>query len=412
MQTKFEITPKQAEYIRNANHRWNIACGAVRSGKSYLQISYLIPTRLLERKDKRGLIVFLGATRANIERNILQPLRDVYGPDTATEINHKNWAKVFGVKVYCIGADNVHQVSKLRGSEISYCAVDEGTDINPEVFEMLKSRLSLPWSCCDITTNPNSPNHWFKKFIDSREQGVDIYLQEYTIYDNPFLPKEYVRNLEAEYAGSVWFDRYILGKWTLAEGLIYPNFALALYDEDFEEPAEEYWISLDYGTSNPFAALLWEKRGKVWYCSHEYGYSGRETGTQLTDGQYLERLKNNLICYIPEVKRNYIPAIADPSAASFIALLNLDGHFGVRKGNNDVITGIREVNTCIQTGKIKVHKRNRGWLQEVQSYRWDEDAGEDKVIKEFDHFMDSMRYFVKTKRIASQDDTYQSRFGR
>ena len=312
--------------------------------------------------------------------------------------------------MYCIGADNVHQVSKLRGSEISYCAVDEGTDINPEVFEMLKSRLSLPWSCCDITTNPNSPNHWFKKFIDSREQGVDIYLQEYTIYDNPFLPEDYVHNLEAEYAGSVWFDRYILGKWTLAEGLVYPNFSLALYDEDFDGVAEEYWISLDYGTSNPFAALLWEKRGDVWYLSHEYGYSGRESGVQLTDGQYLERLKDNLVCYIPEEKRGFVRVIVDPSAASFIALLRQDGHFGVTKGDNSVIDGIRETNSCIQMGKIKVHKRNKGILQEAQSYRWDENSAEDKVIKEFDHYMDALRYFVKTKRIAKQSGSYTSIF--
>lgn len=224
MQTTFELTKKQAEYIRNANHRWNVSCGAVRSGKSYLQISYLIPSRLMERKDKRGLIVFLGATRANIERNILQPLRDLYGESAATEINSRNYAKVLGVKVYCVGADKVSQVAKIRGSEISYCAVDEATDVNEEVFEMLKSRLSLPWSCCDITTNPTRPAHWFKKFLDSRDQGVDIYLQEYTIYDNPFLPLEYVHNLEAEYRGTVWFDRFILGRWVAAEGVIYRQF--------------------------------------------------------------------------------------------------------------------------------------------------------------------------------------------
>ena len=124
MQSTFELTQKQAEFIRNAHHRWNVACGAVRSGKSYVQISYLIPSRLLERQELRGLKVFLGATRANIERNILQPLRDLYGDSAATEINSRNFAKVLGVKVYCIGADNVRQVAKLRGSEIAYCAVD------------------------------------------------------------------------------------------------------------------------------------------------------------------------------------------------------------------------------------------------------------------------------------------------
>ena len=410
MQTVFELTPKQAEYIRNANHRWNVACGAVRSGKSYLQISYLIPTRVLERKEKRGLLVFLGATRANIERNILQPFREIYGSNAATEINSKNWAKVLGAKVYCIGADNVHQVSKLRGSEISYCAVDEGTDINPEVFEMLKSRLSLPYSCCDVTTNPAGPNHWFKKFLDSKETGVDIYSQNYTLYDNPFLPADYVRNLEAEYAGSVWFDRYILGKWTLAEGLVYSNYEEALFEEDFTGDAEEYNISIDYGTSNPFAALLWEKRGKVWYCTREYGYSGRETGSPLTDGQYLERLEAEIVSFIPEYKKPLVRVIADPSAASFIALLHQHG-YSVIKGDNDVLDGIRETRTAIHTGLIKVHCRCKQWIEEAQSYVWDEKSDTDKVVKEFDHFMDSMRYFVKTKHIINSSDGYRPIFG-
>ena len=244
MQTSFELTEKQAEYIRNATHRWNVACGGVRSGKSYCQISYCIPQRLVERKGLRGLRVILGATRSNIERNILQPMRDIYGDGVASSINSQNYAKIMGEKVYCIGADNVRQVAKIRGSEIAYCAIDEATDINQEVFEMLKSRLSLPWSTCDITTNPSSPSHWFKGFLDTRFNGVDIYLQEYTIYDNPFLPADYVRSLEAEYAGSVWYDRYILGLWTQAEGLIYPMYTEALEDAS-PDVFSEYVLSID-----------------------------------------------------------------------------------------------------------------------------------------------------------------------
>ena len=130
MQTNFELTPKQAEYIRNATHRWNVACGAVRSGKSHCQVSWCIPYRLAERQGQRGLRVILGATRANIERNILQPMRDIYGNFIASEISSKNYATILGERVYCIGGDNIRQVSKLRGSEIAYCAVDEATDLN------------------------------------------------------------------------------------------------------------------------------------------------------------------------------------------------------------------------------------------------------------------------------------------
>lgn len=422
MQPSFELTAKQAEYIKNAHHRWNVACGAVRSGKSYCQISYCIPSRLVERHNLRGLKVILGATRANIERNVLQPMRDLYGDSVASSINSQNNARILGEKVYCIGADNVRQVAKIRGSEIAYCAIDEATDVNPEVFEMLKSRLSLPWSCCDATTNPASPNHWFKKFLDSAENGVDIYCQDYTIYDNPFLPKEYVRNLEAEYAGSVWYDRYILGKWTLAEGLIFANHEKALV-KDIPPGPQEYAISLDYGTSNPFAALLWERHGNTWYATQEIYYSGRDTGVQKTDDEYLRMLEDLIEPIKPLITQsgrdawgNYneiidrIPVVVDPSAASFIALLRQSKWFRVREADNSVLDGIRNTSTAIERGLIKVSVNCKNWLNEARSYIWDEDALEDRPIKDNDHLMDSMRYFVQTMRLVRSYETYISPF--
>lgn len=423
MQEEFKLTTKQAEFIRNATHRWNVSCGAVRSGKSYCQISYCIPSRIVERSGMRGLKVILGATRANIERNILQPMRDIYGDGVASSINSQNTCHILGEKVYCIGADNVRQVSKIRGSEVAYCAIDEATDINKEVFEMLKSRLSLPWSCCDITTNPASPNHWFKEFLDSAGRGVDIYCQNYSIYDNPFLPQEYVNALEAEYAGSVWFDRYILGEWTLAEGLIFANYQKALEGFPLAEPTE-YAISLDYGTSNPFAGLLWAKRYGVWCVDRELYYSGRDTGVQKTDGEYLamletlaepaiehERMKaRELRSKGAFVGVDKIPVIVDPSAASFIALLRQSEHFKPRSANNDVLNGIRETSSAIERGLIKVNYRCKNWIREAQSYVWDSESTEDRPIKDNDHLMDATRYFVKTMRVTRANDNYQPFF--
>ena len=413
MQTNFELTPKQAEYIRNAHHRWNVACGAVRSGKSYCQVSYCIPARLMERKGLRGLRVILGATRANIERNILQPMRDIYGDGIATGINSQNIAKIMGEKVYCIGADNVRQVAKIRGSEIAYVAIDEAIDINKEVFEMLKSRLSLPWSCCDATTNPASPNHWFKEFLDSAERGVDIYCQNYTIYDNPFLPKEYVRNLEAEYADTVYYPRYILGKWTRAEGLIFPMFLEAMAEVPNGD-AEDLAMSVDYGTQNPFAAIAWKKKGGIWYAEREYYYSGRKTGKQKTDDEYASDLEDFMSEEIGDYRTRLeasrrelgdpmpskIQLIIDPSAASFIALMKKKDWCKVVKADNDVEDGIRETASAMKRGLIKISTSMPEWRREVEGYVWDERVEEDKPVKENDHLMDATRYFVKTKKIC------------
>lgn len=405
MLTEFELTPKQAEYIRNATHRWNVACGAVRSGKSYCQISYCIPNRLVERKGLRGLRVILGATRANIERNILQPMRDIYGDGIATSINSQNYAKIMGERVYCIGADNVRQVAKIRGSEIAYCAIDEATDINEEVFEMLKSRLSLPWSCCDATTNPSYPTHFFKKFIDSADNGVDVYCQNYTIYDNPFLPPDYVSALEAEYSGTVWYDRYILGLWTLAEGLIYPNYAGVLGDLPTREPMQRI-LSVDYGTQNAFSAGLWGNYGTEWWREREYYYSGRDSGVQKTDEEYASDL-DNFTAGVGD-PYNKLKVIIDPSAASFIALLRKRGKYHVIPADNSVVDGIRETATAMQTGKIRISNTCKNWVREVQGYVWDDCPTEDRPVKINDHAMDDTRYFVKTMGISKTKNTYKS----
>lgn len=216
------LTSKQNEYIRNATHRWNIKTGAVRSGKSYVDTAYTIPERIRERIGKPGLSIIFGVSRDTIERNVLQPMREIYGTGLVGTINNRNMAWVCGENTYCLGAEKISQVAKVQGSSIKYAYGDEVAKWNREVFEMLKSRLDKPYSCFDGACNPENPTHWLKEFIDS---DVDIYVQKYTIFDNSFLPKEYVKNLCKEYEGTVYYDRLIRGQWKRAEGSIYRAFA-------------------------------------------------------------------------------------------------------------------------------------------------------------------------------------------
>ncbi len=217
------LSDKQNEYIRNSTHRWNIKTGAVRSGKSFVDTAYTVPYRIRERSGKPGLNVILGVSRETIERNVLQPMREIYTSALIGTINNRNVARVCGEDVYCLGADKVSQVAKIQGSSIKYAYGDEIAKWNKEVFEMLKSRLDKQYSCFDGACNPENPTHWLKEFID--DDGIDLYLQKYRIFDNPFLDPEYVRNLCKEYEGTVYYDRYILGKWKRAEGSIYIKFA-------------------------------------------------------------------------------------------------------------------------------------------------------------------------------------------
>lgn len=217
------LTAKQKEYTEKATHRWNIKTGAVRSGKSFVDTAAMIPQRIIQRKGEAGLAVIIGVSRSTIERNVLEPMRSIYGiKRVGTIVSSKNTAMLFGEEVYCLGAEKVSQVAKIQGASFKYVYGDEVAKWNKDVFEMLKSRLDKPCSCFDGACNPENPTHWLKKFIDS---DADIYLQKYRIFDNPYLPEEFVRELCKEYEGTILYDRLIDGKWKRAEGAIYRKFA-------------------------------------------------------------------------------------------------------------------------------------------------------------------------------------------
>lgn len=218
-----QLSRKQNEYIVNATHRWNFKSGAVRSGKSFVDTAFVIPFRIRERVGKPGLIVTLGVSKESIERNVLQPMREIYTDKLIGHINNRNVARICGEDVYCLGAEKVSQVAKIQGSSIKYCYGDEVAKWNKEVFQMLKSRLDKPYSCFDGSCNPEHPTHWLKEFLDNDE--LDIYLQKYTIFDNPFLDPEFVKQLCKEYEGTIYYDRLILGMWKRAAGAIYKRFA-------------------------------------------------------------------------------------------------------------------------------------------------------------------------------------------
>lgn len=217
-----KLSPKQIEYTRNATHRWNIKSGAVRSGKSFVDTANVIPERIIQRIGLSGLVVIAGVSRETVERNVLEPMREIYGGRIGTISPSKNTAILFGQEVYCLGAEKVSQVAKIQGSSIKYCYGDEIAKWNKSFFEMLKSRLDKPYSCFDGACNPEHPTHWLKEFLDS---DADIYLQHYELFDNPHLPQAYVENLCKEYEGTILYDRLIKGLWKRAEGAIYRNYA-------------------------------------------------------------------------------------------------------------------------------------------------------------------------------------------
>lgn len=215
------FSPKQQEYLDNATHRWNFKTGATRSGKTFLDFACVIAKRITNCTGD-GLIMLMGNTQGTLERNVLVPMRNIWGDQLVGNINQKNKVWIFGKECHALGADKINQVSKLQGTGIEYAYGDEVPTWNEEVFQMLKSRLDKSTSVFDGTGNPEGPDHWLKKFLDG---DFDIFSQSYALDDNPFNDPKFVAELKREYSGTVYYDRFILGRWVRAEGVIYRLFA-------------------------------------------------------------------------------------------------------------------------------------------------------------------------------------------
>lgn len=387
------LSNKQLEYLQNCNHRWNLKVGATGSGKSWLDYAVVLPKRLMMLRGE-GSAVMLGNTQGTLSRNILEPMRSIWGEKLVGNISSDNTALLFGKTVHILGADNRKHVAKLQGMTIEYGYGDEMTTWHEEVFQMLKSRLRCNHSFFDGTANPASPYHFLKEFIDSED--TDVFCQTSTIDDNPFLPLEFVENLKKEYTGTVYYNRFILGEWAAAEGLVYSFFDAKdsrFVVDDLEQRigmGSRFYVSIDYGTHNPCSMGLWRICNQQAIRIDESYFDSRKERRQRTDEEHYAELERLTSGYIID------SIIIDPSAASFIETIRRHGKFIVRQAENDVINGIRVTSCLLSSGKIKIHKRCTNSIREFSSYRWDSKKGEDAVIKEFDHAMDDIRYFAAT----------------
>lgn len=387
----------------NQLRRINLLEGSVSSGKTW--ISLVLWAFWVKTMPEDSLYMMCAKSLTTLKRNCLILLQDLVGENNFKFSIPAKEGELFGRKILFEGANDSRSESKIRGLTLQGAYCDELTQFPRDFFTMLLSRLRLPEAKLIATTNPDSPSHWLKTDYIDRQDSLDMLDIKFLLEDNSTLPEDYVENIKREYTG-VFYERFILGLWVLAEGLIYPMYREAIAEEVPNTPIEAKCLSIDYGTQNPFAALLWEKHGGVWYAVKEFYYSGRATNKQKTDDEYGEDMDKFVEPYLlPDEK---LETIIDPSAASFIALLKKKSWSKVRTADNAVEDGIRETASAMHRGLIKFSLTLKNWRNECESYVWEE--GTEKPLKENDHLMDSMRYFVKTKHIARVKREYKGQW--
>lgn len=369
-----------------------ICDGAIRSGKTAFMTIAFIDDAMTRYKNQRFGIC--GKTVDSAIKNIIIPYISTAYAKEKYKLRWKRSDKVLIVSrggvsntFEIFGGKDESSFALIQGRTLAGVLIDEVALIPRSFVEQACARCSVDGSKLWFNCNPNSPQHWFylEWILKAREKNA-LHLH-FMLEDNPSLSEKILQRYKSMYTG-VFYNRYILGEWCVAEGLVYSNFCEENITDEIPESGE-YYISIDYGTTNPFSAGLWCLRGAKAVRIKEFYYNGRKKNEQLTDEHYCDIIEDFAKGY--DIRK----VIVDPSAASFVVALR-KRHFTVMQARNEVLDGIRRTATLLQNGNIKIHRSCGDAIREFGLYSWDEKVTEDTVIKENDHAMDDIRYFVNT----------------
>lgn len=368
-----------------------ICDGAVRSGKTLsMSLGFVL---WASASFDGGAFAICGKTVTSLRRNVITPLlpmlRD-YGFTCIEKVSRSYIDLTFlghTNRFYLFGGRDEGSAALIQGMTLSGVFLDEAALMPRSFVEQALARCSVSGSKMWFNCNPDNPAHWFyTEWIKKAEEKHALYIH-FTMDDNPSLSDALKQRYMRLYSGA-FYDRFVLGKWTASQGVVYPMFSEKKHVYSGDVECERFVISCDYGTVNPSSFGLWGLSGGVWYRLSEYYYSSKREGVSRTDEEHyaaLEKLAGGR-----EISR----VIVDPSAASFIECIRRHGRFRVVKADNDVITGIRNVSSALSENRLRFHESCRDIIREFHLYSWNEKTGTDAPIKENDHAMDDMRYFV------------------
>jgi len=387
-----------------------ICDGAVRSGKTFcMGVSFILWAFYRFNNCSFGMC---GKTIRSLRRNVIIPILSVLFDigfscnlkiaENLLEIKFKNIKNKF----YIFGGKDESSASLIQGITLSGILFDEVALMPRSFVEQALARCSENDSKFWFNCNPEYPGHWFyREWILNLNKKNALYFN-FKMQDNPSLNKKIIKRYENLYTGT-FYERFVLGKWTVTDGAVYPFMSESKNFCNIPEVNfEKYNISCDYGTVNPSSFGLWAKFNNTYYRIKEYYYDSKKELNQRTDEEHYEALENlagNL---------NIESVTVDPSAASFITTIRKHGKFRVIPAKNSVVDGIRQVSTALKENKIKICNTCKDSIREFSLYRWESSLSKDIPIKENDHAMDDIRYFVTSILNQEEENFYSLAFSR
>ncbi len=371
-----------------------ICDGAVRSGKTFcMSLSYIAWTFS---KFSDSSFALCGKTIRSLKRNVILPLMKTL-VELGFQVELKKSENILIVtynevinRFYLFGGKDEMSASLIQGITLAGVFFDEVALMPRSFVEQALARCSIEGSTFWFNCNPEYPGHWFYREWIMKAKKKNVLYIHFEMKDNPSLSPKMIKRYESLYSGA-FYERFVKGRWVATTGAVYP-----FMDKDSafvpvpKKKFSQYAVSCDYGTVNPASFGLWGRAEDAWYRIDEYYFNSRVEGYQKTDEEHYESLEKLV------GDRVLVGVAVDPSAASFIQTIRRHNKFNVIPAKNNVLDGIRLVSTALKNGDIKICDNCSDSIREFSLYRWEERSGTDAPIKENDHAMDDIRYFVST----------------
>ena len=380
-----------------------IADGTVRSGKTVAcSLGFLMWSMESFSGVRFGLC---GKTVKSFERNVLSVMKAAM-PYLGYTCHHNKSDSMLQIvsprgahnDYYIFGGNDEGSQDLIQGITLAGILFDEVV-LMPESFvNQGIARCSVDGAKVWMNCNPEGTTHYIKRrFIDAYAQRGYIH-SHFDMRDNLTLSPERRAFYASQWTG-LFYRRFILGEWCLADGLVYQ-----VFDRDrmtFSGPVDlsrypELIVAYDYGIQNATAFLMMGYNGKEGTVDVVKGwsYSGRETMVQKTD----DELYGDLEAFIGDLPVTRI--YGDPSATSFHAVVRKKRRWRDCDADNDVLGGIGFVSQLMSLGQLRVHTSCVDLVRELAGYAWDseksEREGRDVVLKVDDHSCDALRYGLYT----------------
>ena len=377
-----------------------IADGAIRSGKTFAMSFSFVQWAMTCYNGQQ--FAMCGKTIASFRRNVLGTLKQQLAARGYNVKEHRaeNCMTVSkggkNNEFYFFGGKDESSQDLIQGITLAGAFFDEVALMPQSFVNQATARCSVTGSKFWFNCNPGNPQHWFYlEWVRKCRSRKMMYLH-FTMDDNLSLAEDIKARYRSQYSG-VFYQRYILGLWTVADGLIYDMMdttANTYRPQDAPvgfKSLSTRTITCDYGTTNPTVYLDVYDDGEKVRVHREYRWDSRKEHRQKTDEEYVDD-------FMEFMGKAPCAAIVDPAAASFITALRQRGVY-VMEGNNDVLNGIRKCSTLLSHRDLLISTDCEGLLDELGTYRWDDKAalmGVDKPIKQQDHGPDALRYYINS----------------